>query len=433
MFLICSILMLLIIAFQVYSLSKYDYFKAEGGVKVDFKFEYEDITKSYARASLDFDYVMKDAVRTHTKNGGDFLTVLAESNQKVLGKPFVQLFNYREIEELSIKSSDDEVIDFLRSKTEVSLKEAAVFYGEWIRLAVKSQVDVDYDTEELTMKIELPGYSGNLKREDFVLPKLQVSFYEVFRFQEFSQEWNEICALYEPDTISKDTDEEWKLTDVNKEKTPIQSLKNSVQWQHGGEGVVYDKDKQFVENIIYSEKFKSAFDEKYRVSWSQHKTQYGRQEAYWFLYFLRIPKNEVSVITDKDIASAKLVKNTHGEGVSIEMSVEGAGKLRTITEDNLGRLMAICTNGFVLSAPNVHTPIYDGVMQINGSSKNNFRELVKSLNRKTLNALPIIVKRTTVKPHPPVFTSFIQQLLLAASVIIFLFFSILFTRNFWAN
>ncbi|MFK7783782.1 MAG: hypothetical protein AB8B56_01630, partial [Crocinitomicaceae bacterium] len=116
------ILAVILIAVQVYFLAKYDHFGAEGGLKVEMRIDPNDVPKKYARASEKYDMVMKDAILEHKKSGGDFLATLAKSNKKQMGRRLVHLFNYREIDELSLSSTDDEVIALLKENLDNNLR-----------------------------------------------------------------------------------------------------------------------------------------------------------------------------------------------------------------------------------------------------------------------------------------------------------------------
>jgi hypothetical protein len=247
-----------------------------------------------------------------------------------------------------------------------------------------------------------------------------------------SKKWETLCTLFDSDSLPEETNEVWKLTDVEEVKPPIQNLTNCLKWGYKGDGRVLEKDKRFVDSIIYSETFRSIFDGNYKISWSLKK-QFGKQDSFWNLYFVRIPENGVPTITDKDIASVQLDSDDQGEYVSIDMTPEGVEKWHVMTEENVDRLIAMCVNGVVLSAPNVINPITDGKTQISGSNMDNLSGIVTSLNRNSLEVRPIITKTTIVEGTPPILNALVQQMLIAVSSILLLFFSIMFVRNLRVN
>lgn len=77
--------------------------------------------------------------------------------------------------------------------------------------------------------------------------------------------------------------------------------------------------------------------------------------------------------------------------IRVDFNTEGAELFGTITENNVGRLLAIFLDGTLLSAPVIQTPITDGTAIISGGNMTaeSAREMVRNLN---LGALPVPIE-----------------------------------------
>ncbi|MCJ8289379.1 MAG: hypothetical protein HRT58_06915 [Crocinitomicaceae bacterium] len=432
LFLAGTILLLTIVVLQVYSLMNYDHFKAEGGLKLEFSVDHNDVVKKYTRSSLDFDYVMKGAILSHNTNGGDFLAALAKSNKDRLQRPLIRLMNYKEIKELSSSSKDDDVIKFLRNELEANLEETAYFTQLRIKNVLKNSAEVSVDAEELTLISKLTAFNRQIKPKELEMPEVRVGFFEILELQKFYQNWSTLCELMKSDSLPAENNEDWKLTNYDNSTELSQNLSNCVMWKEQGFGLVLDKDKAYVDEMINSDVIDEFFPPTIRFYWSQRAENMEHGE-FWMLYAIQIPENGVPVITEKDIRSAEIGANEYGKHVSLKMNQEGSGKWAKMTRENVGRLIAMCVNDVVLSAPNVINPIVDGNTQISGGDLSDLESIVSSINTKHPDLMPTLKFQTIVKGTPPVLNAFVQQLLIAGSFILLLFFSIMLVRNIRAD
>lgn len=409
-----------LIAVQIYFLTSYDHFKAEGGLKIEMLMDPNDVPKKYARTSLDYDFVMKDAVRTYNSKGGDFLEVLAQSNKDRSAKSLVHLLNYKEIGELSMDSKDDEVIAFLRDHLDRNLAGTADLYKSKMERGLNKEVDVSFNTTELSLTIKVPGQKDSLDAGLFTLPQVNLGFYECFTMSELSSVWHTACQLTEPDEMTED---EWELSDLNKSTiVSTRTLANTVQWPYQGVGFVKDQDKEFVMSTLRSEELDGVFPDNLSFHWSK-STQSTDQGNVWQLYALRIPKSGRAIISNEDIFNAQFVpQGTYGQPVlDIRMTSEGTDKWAKMTEENLNRIIAMCVNGVVYSAPNVVGPIMDGNTQLTGGDGNDFKDIEIVLNSNSIEILPIEFNDSFVKADPPLLNALIQKILLGLTIFLLLF------------
>ena len=95
-----------------------------GGMSVTLEISIPDLVKSFARNERDshFKKPYEAALATYAKDGGDFISIYMQEHKKHNGDfQIVRLLDIEEISTLSINSSNDEVISFLREKVSSSM------------------------------------------------------------------------------------------------------------------------------------------------------------------------------------------------------------------------------------------------------------------------------------------------------------------------
>lgn len=108
-------------------------------------------------------------------------------------------------------------------------------------------------------------------------------------------------------------------------------------------------------------------------------------------------------LSGKDLAKSTLETDQTGHWVvSLEFKSEGAKKFAELTQELVGKPMAIFFNGELVSAPNVNEAIYGGRAQISGGQSGfEYQEAERMVNLLNAGALPVpakIVEENTVGP-----------------------------------
>ena len=91
-----------------------------GGMSVTMEISVPELVASYARdtSMVSFQKVYEPAEDKYDNEGGDFIDYFAAENKKKKGK-LVRLFAISEIDELGTRSTDEEVVAFLRRRKKV--------------------------------------------------------------------------------------------------------------------------------------------------------------------------------------------------------------------------------------------------------------------------------------------------------------------------
>jgi len=95
------------------------------------------------------------------------------------------------------------------------------------------------------------------------------------------------------------------------------------------------------------------------------KAETGGTKSYYVV-------NKVAGVTGKDLKSAGVSRDSNGKpAVSFNLNAVGAQKFGRLTEDNVGRLLAIVLDGAVVSAPSINSRITDtGIITGGGAGFN---------------------------------------------------------------
>ena len=114
------------------------------------------------------------------------------------------------------------------------------------------------------------------------------------------------------------------------------------------------------------------------------------------------PDGQPTAITGEYLEDASAMLDQRNQNaIGLKFNAEGAARLKEVTTKNRHRQLAIILDGLVQSAPNIETPIPDGLGQITGNyTPEEVDRLVNILRSGALPATlkPIPVSETTVEP-----------------------------------
>jgi len=123
------------------------------------------------------------------------------------------------------------------------------------------------------------------------------------------------------------------------------------------------------------------------------KPQAGGSDAYYVV-------NKVAGVTGRDLKNAGVTRDQYGKpAVSFNLNAAGAQKFGRLTEENVGRLLAIVLDGSVMSAPSINSRITDQGQITGGGAGFNpdeARELALVLKSGALPASMTYLEESTV-------------------------------------
>lgn len=396
-----------------------------GGMSVTMEISVPDLVASYARdsSSVPFQRVYQPALEQYNAEGSDFITSFAAANQKK-GK-LVQLFAISEIDELGTRSTDEEVVAFLREKEKGAMVGVEEIMNRRINQFGVAQPNIQKDPNNNRLYIELPGVQDEVSVAEKLKSTANLQFFETFEYQtQLGNQWNTAAILSQSpmeqeeeapvaDSTNQDTtgidtldgaDDELGSLDQTLNEDAKEGLGTMVAILGKSQAFVASENVEKVKNLLKRKDIVDVFPTECRFMWGAdlETMDLGKGEVPgYFLYPCRIPDDGKARVGGDDIKSASRdYDQQDGKiAVGLRMTQEGADKWAQMTEENVERIIAITMDGVVFSAPNVINPITDGNTQISGSfSVEEADNLAGLLNGGALPAPCVIKEQMKVGP-----------------------------------
>lgn len=390
-----------------------------GGMSVTMEISVPELVKSFAQNTdkgSKFSKIYDAALRRYEANGGDFIDFFQAENAKTNQGKMVTLFAISEIDALSIKSTDADVVNFLKEQESSAMDGVEEIMNRRINQFGVAQPNIQKDPANNRLYIELPGVQDEASVAEKLKSTANLQFFETFDFAQQLPQWQEAVALsnaemveaVEADTTKADS------TAADKKLGSLEESLNKAKSKSGlgqlvtilgqSQAFVEAGNKDKVSKLLAREDIMNVLPPDCKFMWGADiekvKLQTGEKTGY-FLYPCRIPEGGKARVGGKDIESASRDYNDQENkiAVGLRMTQEGADKWAQMTEENVNRLIAITMDDLVFSAPNVINAITDGNTQISGNfTTEEADDLAGLLNGGALPAPCVIKEQTKVGP-----------------------------------
>lgn len=405
-----------------------------GGMSVTLEISVPELVKNYARNPRDvqFKKTYEAAIQKYNTEGGEFIDIFIETHKaKNPEMPLVRLFAISDIDELGMKSTDDEVREFLSSKEQSSMSGVEEIMNRRINQFGVAQPNIQKDPTKNRLYIELPGVQDEVTVAEKLQSTANLQFFESYTLQEIGAQWQQATVISRTEPLdaedvnattsdssdvavsdttslvpldSLDTEESVSLTDLASLDAEEEGLAEFMQPAGSyAIGFCAPENKSSVDQILTRDDIMSLFPEDLKFMWSANMevVNLDTKELGFVLYAVRVPVNGKAPVGGKDISNASTGYDQN-EGkitVDLQMTEEGGDKWAQMTQNNTGRVVAITMDNVVYSAPRVNEPITGGRTQISGSfTINEADDLAGLLNGGALPAPCVIKEQTKVGP-----------------------------------
>lgn len=405
-----------------------------GGMSVTLEISVPELVKNYARNPRDvqFKKTYEAAIQKYNTEGGEFIDIFIETHKaKNPEMPLVRLFAISDIDELGMKSTDDEVREFLSSKEQSSMSGVEEIMNRRINQFGVAQPNIQKDPTNNRLYIELPGVQDEATVAEKLQSTANLQFFESYTLQEIGAQWQQATVISRTEPLdeedvnattsdssdvavsdttslvpldSLDTEESVSLTDLASLDAEEEGLAEFMQPAGSyAIGFCAPENKSSVDQILTRDDIMSLFPEDLKFMWSANMevVNLDTKELGFVLYAVRVPVNGKAPVGGKDISNASTGYDQN-EGkitVDLQMTEEGGDKWAQMTQNNTGRVVAITMDNVVYSAPRVNEPITGGRTQISGSfTINEADDLAGLLNGGALPAPCVIKEQTKVGP-----------------------------------
>ncbi len=395
-----------------------------GGMSVTLEVSVPDLLKNYARNPRDIQFkkTYEAALKEYNLEGGDFITIFI-AKHKELNKEtaLVRLFAISDIDELGMKSTDEEVEEFLRTKEASSMDGVEEIMNRRINQFGVAQPNIQKDPTNNRLYIELPGVQDEATVAEKLQSTANLQFYETYTIQEIGAQWQQAAivsrsAEVEEDELETEVQDTTSVaeTAVEDSTSNLNDLTSLSEGQKGladlmsaaggyALGLCPAENKGSVDKILNRADILALFPDDIKFMWSADLDIINSEtkELGFVLYAVRIPQSGKARVGGKDIktASTGYDQNEGKITVDLQMTEEGGDNWAQMTQDNAGRVIAITMDDVVYSAPRVNEPITGGRTQISGSfTINEAKDLSGLLNGGALPAPCVIKEQTKVGP-----------------------------------
>ncbi len=384
-----------------------------GGMSVTMEINIPELVKSYARSERDprFKNVYTAAMKEYSTKGGDFLNIFARKHKEINnGTPLVSLFSLSDLDKLTTKSSDNEVVAFLRDRVKSSMDGVEEIINQRVNQFGVSQPNIQKDEQNNRLYVELPGVQDEKTVADQLQSTANLQFYETYRSQDIASAFNEAITLSTREEAKGEDLASILAEDSTIVKEDVLSLDSPEAGKKGlGDlfmpvddtriGFVTIENRGKVDQILAREDIKRLFPDDMKFMWSNDVEKIEKLTGY-FLYAVKVPSNGKARVGGRDIERAAPDINQNGQRtVTLKMTAEGAEKWYLMTSENVNRSIAITMDDLVFSAPNVQNAIQGGNTEITGNfTFEGTTKLAGLLNGGALPAPCVIKEQTKVGP-----------------------------------
>lgn len=382
------------------------------------------------------------ATAIYRSQGGDFIDIFAReyrtfNKDRKLVDDFYSSANN---DVLTRDASDEKVISYLRDKVSASLSGVENIMNRRINQFGVAQPNIQKDANSNRIYIELPG----VKDKNTVRRKLQstanLEFFETHHnvlFLGFIDEANKVLSVKYGE-IKEETKEEENLAveletqttsdaiALEDEAQEEEELKIETEESTEQQGTTlvskilqfgdYAQDRHN-EILFYAQSKDTASISRMlrerevqmllpvsnvKFMWASTPMKFTPKDSPskngFALHAIKIPENGRALIDGNDIDRAMQDFDQRGViGVSVKMTGKGASKWSSLTNQNVGKTVAICMDDMVVSSPVVREAMNTGTAIITGNyTVEEAKEFAALLNAGSLPAPCVIVDESVV-------------------------------------
>lgn len=425
----------------------------QGGMNVTLEVEMTGLLKSLANNSKDPNFLqaLQNADARKANSGSDFISLFIEEYRKLEPtRPLASLFAGASNNAIDVKSSDGSVEDYIRSQAKDAFDRTYRVLQTRIDQFGVAQPNINANSDKAIINVELPGIKDKERVRRYLQSTANLQFWEVYTLadENYSSGWQRTIDAFnvkyggaKDTTAKKDTsatadttmnavasnDTSQKTDDlsdirVNKADTSGKSATSDIATTQ----TTIDKHIKFIPpyrdetgkvsypsaiaNVAikdtglvrtYLTEFRTNFPSD--VLWAYGipaKDKKGKSASEVPLYALKTFGRTTAKLEGDAISNAVQDFDQYGKvEVRMEMKNFGATIWKKMTEDNVGKPIAIVLDNIVYSAPNVINAIPNGISSISGNyTQQEASDLANILKAGKLPAPAKIVQEQQVGP-----------------------------------
>ncbi|MDG1850295.1 MAG: protein translocase subunit SecDF [Flavobacteriales bacterium] len=360
----------------------------KGGMNVTLEVSVGDILRILANNSKDATFneaiYRANAKQSDSQNDyiDDFVSSFNEVNKAnetnvLLSSP--RIFGHRNmLNKFQVNAPDEEVVGVVREELKGAIDRAFSVLRARIDKFGVVQPNIQQLEQEGRILVELPGVKDHDRVKRLLQSTAQLEFWETTNVQQLQGFITNVATIVKAEQDQKSTEEEsffsadsLQLDSVSETVNPFFDLMN-IQYAFGSRiGVVSVEDTAKVNEIMSRSDIRSLLSGDLRNTkflWSAKPLVESGEDL--GLEYVAIKSNrddQAQLSGDVIVDANSQIDPTGLVNVSMRMNAEGAKKWKKLTENNIGRQVAIVLDGYVYSFPTVNDVIPNGSSSISGN------------------------------------------------------------------
>ena len=360
----------------------------KGGMNVTLEVSVGDILRILANNSKDatFNEAIDRANAKQSDSQNDYIddfvssfNEVNEANETNVSLSSPRIFGHRNmLNKFDVNASDDDVIAVVREELKGAIDRAFSVLRARIDKFGVVQPNIQQLEQEGRILVELPGVKDHERVKRLLQSTAQLEFWETADVQQLQGFISNVATIVKAEEDQKKSAQETffsedslLLDSVAEITNPFFELMN-IQYAFGARlGVVSVEDTAKVNEIMRRSDIRSLLSPNVKNTkflWSAKPLIEGGEDL--GLEYVAIKSNrddQAQLGGDVIVDANSQIDPTGLVNVSMRMNAEGAKKWKKLTENNIGRQVAIVLDGYVYSFPTVNDVIPNGSSSISGN------------------------------------------------------------------
>lgn len=398
----------------------------QGGMNVTLEVGMADLLRSLSGYSADkaFNEALNKAVTQKATSGLDLIDLFVQNYKAAApGNKLAPLFVASSNKRINFESSDDAVIAYLRNESDVAFNNTFTILRNRIdRFGVASPT-INPDKQKKIITVELAGITDKERVRKYLQSSANLQFFELYNLNEIGESLlkaeTALATILRSGSQPTDSAGIAKADSLQKADTtaaglakqaPIRSLFVQLfqpQQDPSGKvvypsaiGLVQTKDTGLLGERLRDPAVAGQFPSNLKFAYGYSGGENEKTNGLMALYALKTVDGQRAKLEGEHVNNASQDFDERGR-VAIKMNMDNVGGRiwAKMTEENVGKGIAIVLDDFVQTAPTVNGPIPNGSSEITGSYEiKEAQDMAEMLKSGKLPAPAKIVQEQVVGP-----------------------------------
>ena len=391
----------------------------KGGMNVVLQLDLAELIRNCAREKTtdQFKQALALASERAATDHTDYITLFAQAWDEVA--PGQRLSFDIDLDKLNgdlknkSRATNEDIIDLLKQEAASAIDNSYNVVERRVNQFGVSQPNIQKIASTGRILVELPGVKEPERVRKLLQGTASLEFWHTYTYNEilpYLQEVNQaererISSMNVEgesapvDSIAEALGQSNAASDAYAQSNPLFAKLQALGNNTACLGLVHYRDTAEVSRMLRESRV--AFPNDFVPAWSFKPSDYASSPVYYELVALKSTAGKGAVLDGGVITSARVNYNQISGNAEVSMTMNSTGSARweVITEQSIGRQIAIVMDGSVYSYPNVQNKISGGSSQITGNfTQEEADDLATVLKSGKLNTPARIVQEQVVGP-----------------------------------